>query len=443
MKSVEIPYTPRRWQAIMHQKLTRFTVMVIHRRAGKTVFAVAELVKRGLGEGIYRDDGDVNVPQVAYVAPTYKQAKQVSWEILKDMVRHLPNVKINESELRVELPNGGRILVLGSENPDSLRGLYLDYVVLDEVAQMPQPLWKEVIRPALSDKKGGALFIGTPKGRNFFHKLYVTGCSGVKNWSAILMTPEKTNALGQEELEDLKMELTEEEYDQELNCSFSAAIRGAYYVKQIAQAEADGRVTSCNYDPDYGVIAAWDIGFDGTSIWYAQLIMDKIHIIDFDHFVEQDIPHCLNVVKNKPYVYDYQILPHDAAKRQQTDHRKTVKGVISSQGLKCIVAKRSDLLDGINMGRRLVQKSVFNRPKVEKGLSSLRMYRSQYDENKGLLLSTPIHDEHSHPADAWRTLAMGLRENTTSKRTTPRNLGRYDPYKVIYNVQNDWDVYNG
>lgn len=425
----------------MHQKLTRFTVMVIHRRAGKTYFASAELLKRALGEGVYRRDGDNKAPQVAYLAPTYKQAKQVSWEIFKEIVRPIPNVKINESELRIDLPNGGRILVLGAENPDSLRGLYLDYAVLDEVAQMPRPLWKEVVRPALADKRGGALFIGTPKGKNFFHDLYVEGCSGRKNWSSVLMTPDKTQSLDESELEDLRIELTEEEYEQEIMCSFSAAIRGAYYVNQISAAEADGRVTRCSYDPDYPVVAAWDIGFDGTSIWYAQMIQDKLHIIDFDNFVEKDIPYCLNVVKNKPYVYDYQILPHDSVKRQQTDHRKTVKGIIEKQGLKCIVAKRSDLLDGINAGRRLIQKSVFNRPKVENGLNSLRMYRSQYDENKGLLMDKPLHDQHSHPADAWRTLAMGLREN----RQSPRRIGvmgTYDPYKTNYTVQNNWDVYN-
>lgn len=434
-KNATIPYVPRHWQAVMHQKLTRFTVMVIHRRAGKTTFAAAELVKRALqGE---------NRPQVAYIAPTYKQAKQVSWEILKNLVADIPHVKVNESELRIDLPNKGRILVLGAENPDSLRGLYLDYAVLDEVAQMPQPLWKEVVRPALADRKGGALFIGTPKGENFFHKIYLDGCSGRKGWSSILMTPEKTNALDQEELDALKEELTEEEYEQEIMCSFSAAIRGAYYVKQIAAAEADGRVTSCHYDPDYPVITAWDIGFDGTSIWYAQMVMDKLHIIDFDHFVEEDIPHCLNVVKNKPYVYEYQILPHDAVKRQQVDHRKSVKGLITSHGLKCRVARRSDLIDGINAGRRLIQKSVFNRAKTHKGLISLRQYRSQYDESRGILLSTPVHDEHSHPADAWRTLAMGLKEGPsaqTRKRTGV--VGNYDPYRPNYTTVSNWDVYN-
>jgi len=422
----------------MHEKLTRFTVMVIHRRAGKTYFGVNEAIKVVLTKG--------NRPQVAYIAPTYKQAKQVSWEIFKDAVKGIPGVKINESELRIDLPNGGRILVLGAENPDSLRGLYLDFVVLDEVAQMPRPLWREVIRPALADRKGGALFIGTPKGQNFFYDLYLRGLSGDKEWSSILMTPEKTHALDEEELESLSNELTTEEYDQEINCSFTAAIKGAYFKHQMARAEEAGRLTKTPYDPDYPVIAAWDIGFDGTSIWYAQMIMNTINIIDFDNFVDRDVPYCANVVKSKPYVYEHQILPHDAVKRSNLDRSKTVKGMLQSLGLKCIVAKKSDLLNGINAARRLIDKATFDLKKCRDGLNSLRMYRSKYDEQRGILSDEPLHDEHSHPADAWRTLAMGLKETSMNSRKRQGVIGSYDPYKLQYNTgntNNNWDVFEG
>lgn len=435
MAKVTIDYTPRHWQAVMHEKLTRFTCMVIHRRAGKTYFAVNELFKRVMT--------GKNKPQVAYIAPTYKQAKQVSWEIIKATVSAVPGVKINESELRVDLPNGGRILVLGAENPDSLRGLYLDYVVLDEVAQMPQALWREIVRPALSDREGGALFIGTPKGKNFFHTIYVKGKSGDAEWSSILLTPANTNALSDKELASLKSELTEEEYEQEFECSFTAAIRGAYFKTQMARAEADGRIKRVPHDPDYPVVAAWDIGFDGTSIWYAQMILDELRIIDFDNFIDQDVPYCANVVKNKNYVYDYQILPHDAVKRSNVDRRKTVKGMLESLGLKCRVAKRAGILDGINAARRLIDKAFFNLPKCEKGLDSLRMYRSKFDEARGVMSTDPLHDEHSHPADAWRTLAMGLKEIRGGSR--PRRVGAqgsYDPYKTNYSTVSNWDVYN-
>lgn len=430
---VTLPYSPRKWQAIMHQKLTRFTVMVIHRRAGKTWFAVSELLKRAL----YSDKPK---PQVAYIAPTYRQAKQVSWEIFKEMVRPIPGAKINESELRIDLPNGGRVLVLGAENPDSLRGLYLDYAVLDEVADMPAPLWGEVIRPALSDRQGGALFIGTPKGKNFFHELYLRGKSH-DEWSSILLTYKETEALDPSEVEALRGELAEEEFAQELECSFSAAIRGAYYGKQVARAENEGRIARVPYDRDYPVIAAWDIGFDGTAIWFVQLIGGEVRVIDFELFVDQDVPEVLNIVKNKPYVYEVQLLPHDAKKRMGVDKRKTIEGLISGMGLKTRVVQRTDILTGINAGRRLVDKAVFDADRTSTGMESMRQYRAQYDEAKGVMQSTPVHDKHSHPADAWRTLAMGLKETSVSKGTKPSVMGGYDPYKVEYNVQAEWDPY--
>lgn len=437
MAEIVIPYSPRDWQMNEHLNLKRFNVLVVHRRAGKTIFAVNELIKQVLKNPKAK-------PQVAYIAPTYRQAKQISWEIFKNFVAAIPNVKINESELRIDLPNGGRILVLGAENPDSLRGLYLDYVVLDEVADMPAHLWGTVIRPALADREGGAIFIGTPKGKNFFHELYVRGKDKTnKEWRSTLLDYTVTKALNDNEIESLRKELTEEEFEQELECSFTAAIRGAYFGKQMARAETDGRICRVKYDPDYPVIAAWDIGFDGTSVWYAQFINNEVRIIDFDHFVDEDIPHCVNVVKNKRYVYEYQILPHDAAKRSNLDKNKTIKGQIEKLGLKCIKAERSDFLEGISVARKLIDRAIFDIDRCAHGLESLRQYRAQYDESRGVFSNNPVHDKHSHPADAFRTLAMGMKKESNSSRLRKVGvMGQYDPYSVKHNLVSTWDVYN-
>lgn len=437
MANVVIPYNPRDWQLNEHRNLARFTVMVIHRRAGKTYFAVNELLKQALDPTKVR-------PQVAYVAPTYRQAKQVSWEIFKTMVAPIPGVVINESELRIDLPNGGRILVLGAENPDSLRGLYLDYVVLDEVADMPAHLWGTVIRPALADREGGALFIGTPKGKNFFHELYVRGKS-TEGWRSVLLDYRHTKALNLAEVEALRKELTEEEFEQELECSFTAAIRGAYFGKQMARAEADGRIRRVRYNPDYPVVAAWDIGFDGTTVWYAQFILNGVYIIDCDVFRnEEDIPEVLKVVKNKPYVYEFQILPHDAKKRSNLDKNKTVKGQVEKMGLKCRVAQRSDVMNGINAARKLIDRAEFDVDKCSEGLESLRQYRASYDESKGVFSNTPVHDKHSHPADAFRTLAMGMKETSGFQSQKKVGvIGSYDPMNANHTqIINNWDVYN-
>ena len=158
---IEIPYSPRKLQADLHKRLSdkRWGVVVCHRRFGKTVMAINHLLR----DAILREKPN---PRFAYIAPTYRQAKAVAWDYLKQFAEKIPMVRFHETELRCDLPNGARIQLLGAENPASLRGLYLDGVCLDEMADMPESLFPEVIRPALSDRKGYAVFIGTPRGHN-------------------------------------------------------------------------------------------------------------------------------------------------------------------------------------------------------------------------------------------------------------------------------------
>lgn len=432
-KKIVIPYQPRGWQYHEHNNLDRFTVLVIHRRAGKTVFAVNELIKRVLSSNKKR-------PQVAYIAPTYSQAKKVSWDIFKEFVKPIPGVKINESELRIDFPNGGRILVLGAENYDGLRGLYLDYAVMDEVADMPEPLWNQVIRPALSDRKGGALFIGTPKGKNYFHDLYLKGKTGDKSWRSTLLKYTDTDSIDSEEMELLKVEYKDkmELFEQEYNCSFTSAIKGAYFGRHIERAENDGRITTQPWDEDDSVVAAWDIGLDGTAIWYAQIQGGQVNIIDFDFFDDKDVREILRTVVNKPYLYSVQLLPHDAVKRQITNKNDSVKGIIQKQGLRVKIVKRIDVLDRITIARDLLNKCVFNNKTCEKGLHSLRLYKSGYDEAKGILKDKPEHSIHSHPADAFCYLAVGLKsgKNYSNNYSPKHNNMQGKP-----SVKKDWKVF--
>ena len=165
MNTITIPYKPRELQQQVHKNLKRFNVLVCHRRFGKTVLTVNELIKKCLQCQLPR-------PRYYYIAPTYSMAKRIAWDYLKYYTSVLPNMDYHETELRAELPNGGRIQLLGCERPQTLKGLYIDGVVLDEVAQMPPKMWTEVIRPALSDREGFMIAIGTPQGHNSFFDLY-------------------------------------------------------------------------------------------------------------------------------------------------------------------------------------------------------------------------------------------------------------------------------
>ena len=219
---VTIPYTPRYPQGDIHKELEshRFAVLVAHRRMGKTVLAVNHLIKRALTDGKERGF-------YAYVAPFRTQAEQIAWGYLQHFTEPIPFVKKNEQKLMLTLPNGASIRIFGADNPDSLRGLYFDGVILDEVAQMRTEVWGEIIRPALADRKGWAVFIGTPKGVNIFSQTYDQALKlqseGNPDWAAMLYSVYDTKAIDDKELESLKQEMSDSEFRQEFLCDFNAA----------------------------------------------------------------------------------------------------------------------------------------------------------------------------------------------------------------------------
>lgn len=221
---IKIPYKPRPfWAKEIHPALDQYkrAVIVCHRRFGKTVGCINQLIMRAL-------QNRLESPKYAYIAPFLKQAKMIAWEYLKKYTRTIPGVKVNESELWVELPSiypdltGARIYIIGADRPDSLRGTYLDGVILDEYAQMRKEVWGEIISPTLSDRHGWAVFIGTPKGQNQFYDIYLTAQKR-DDWYCCLHTVEETHLIDEKELESMKAAMTEAEIKQELYCDFAAS----------------------------------------------------------------------------------------------------------------------------------------------------------------------------------------------------------------------------
>jgi hypothetical protein len=294
----------------------RFKVVVAHRRFGKTVFAVMELVRAAARAA------PGAAARYAYLAPFQRQAKAVVWDILKDQARSLKQVGFHEGELRCDLENGARISLYGADDPDSLRGLYLDGVVLDEYAQMDPRAWSEVIRPALADRGGWAIFIGTPMGRNSFWKLYEQAKTA-PDWRAALFRASATGVLPAAELAAARAALREAEYAQEFECSFDAAIRGAYYGAEVAAAEAAGRIAGVAAEPRLPVHTAWDLGVgDATAIWFYQLAGREIRLIDYYENSGVGLDHYARELQRRGYVYGEHILPHDRACRSWAAARR-------------------------------------------------------------------------------------------------------------------------
>ena len=418
---IDTGYLPRRHQGEVHRALKRFNVLVCHRRFGKTVLCVNELIDRALRLA----SAGVSKPRLAYIAPFYRQAKAVAWDYLKAYTVAVPHRRVREAELRVDLPGGARITLYGADNPDSLRGLYLDWVVLDEYAQMRPGLWGEVIRPALADREGGAIFIGTPKGRNQFWEVY-TSAERDPDWHAALYRASETGIIPTVELEAARRQMTPEQFAQEFECSFQAAIQGAYYGREMAAAEDGGRVARVPWEPAAPVDTWWDLGIDdATAIWFAQSVGREVRLIDYYEASGVGLDHYAKVLGERAYVYGRHILPHDARVRELGTGRSRVE-TLAGLGLRATVARQQSLEDGINAVRLLLPRCWFDAERCARGLDALRQYRTDYDERLGTFKTTPLHNWASHAADAFRYGAVTRREVTAA--TPPaRAIVGYSP----------------
>lgn len=197
-------------QRALYEARKRFNVWVCHRRFGKTHLALYQLIIDAYQNARSR-------PRYGYIAPLYRQGKVIAWDLLKHLTRPLPDTKINEAELRVDLAGERRIQIFGADNPDALRGLYLDGVVFDEFAQMQPRVWSEVVRPALADRQGWSTFISTPLGKNHFHDLYQQAQNDPV-WHSAMYRVEDTGILSPEELASARQVMSPEQYAQEFEC---------------------------------------------------------------------------------------------------------------------------------------------------------------------------------------------------------------------------------
>lgn len=390
----------------------RWACIVAHRRAGKTVACVMDLVKQAI-------EHQGREPRYAYIAPTYTQAKDVAWSYLKEYTQPIPTMTRSESELSVTFPhNGARVRLYGAENYDRLRGLYLDGAILDEAGDIDPRAWPEVIRPALSDRKGWATFIGTPKGRNAFFDIHRLAESE-PDWFSAKLYASKTGLIAKEELDDARRTMTVEQYAQEYECSFDAAIRGAYYAKELNLAEEEGRIKPLTHDRNADVFACWDLGIgDMMAIWVFQLVGHEWHFLRYYENNGFGLDHYVDWIKDQPFKVHTHFLPHDGDARElQTG--KSRREYLEGRGLRCEIVPRHEVDDGINAARVRFNRMWFDAEGCKRGLDCLRMYRSEFDDKHQTLKPRPLHDWASHGADAFRCGVMGASERQ-QRPVTPR-----------------------
>ena len=346
-------------------------------------------------------------PRYAFISPTFKQGKATAWDYIKQFAGKIPGTKFNESELRCDLPNGSRITILGAENDQSLRGIFLDGCVFDETQSIKPTIFPEVIRPALADRKGWCVFIGTPKGRNYFYDLYQEA-KDKKDWYACLFKASETGILDQEELDAAKSIMSEDLYEQEFECSFQAAITGSYYGALIEKLEAQNRISEDLYDDSLDIETWWDLGLnDSTSIWFAQRYKGEIRLIDYYENAGVGLDHYAQILDQRGYEYSKHIFPHDVKVRELGNYGKSRLESLLELGIVGEVAPKLSIEDGIEAVRKALPNCWFDKNKCQQGIEHLKAYQKKWDDKNQCFRNKPMHNFASHTADAFRTGIIG------------------------------------
>ena len=432
---IDFGYKPRPQQAAIHASGKRFAVLVTHRRMGKTIYAIMEMVDQGLRL-------DRHNPRYGYIAPTYAQAKRIAWDYLVDYCKKMPGLQVNTKDLTLTIPrpwkgDNIKIMLLGSENPDSLRGIYLDGCVLDEYGSMSNIILPEIVRPALSDRKGWLRVIGTPRGPNHFERIYDMAVAeqkaGSDRWAAFSFKASETGILSQEELDDAAKTMSREQYAQEFECDFSSAQIGSYFGDCVADLQARGHIGEVPWERYMPVETWWDLGMnDLTAIWFYQRVGDEHRFIDYYENCGKALDFYVKVMRDKPYIYgdgNPHHLPFDANVREQATGNTRIK-TLRTLGLKATVPiKRAGFEDGIDAARRLLSANTwFDATKCRSGLDALKNYKKRWNPKLEIWEKGPDKGWANRAADALRYAALDIRLEKTefewlswNRRKFPRN----------------------
>ena len=407
-EGIHLGYAPRPQQRLLHEAIEhhRWTVAVCHRRFGKSVAAINHLIQSALSCSKPR-------PRFSLIAPTYRQAKMIGWDYLKLYTRNVPGVEQRESDLTVNLPGDRRITLYGADNPDALRGSYFDGVVFDEHGLQPSNAFSEIVRPALADRAGWAVFLGTPNGKNEFYRMAERAQENADGqWAYQQYRASETGILDAAELAAARAVMTADQYAQEFECSFAAAVQGSIYTLELAAARDEGRIGIVPVDKILPVDTTWDLGVgDATSIIFSQGTRGgDLRIVDYYEASGEGLPHYAHVLQSKGYTYGKHFAPHDIQVRELGTGRSRLE-VAASLGIRFDTVPRvhtsaaGEVEEGIHAARMLMARCWIDAVRCKALLEALQHYRREYNSRLSEFRATPVHDWSSHGADAMRYLA--------------------------------------
>jgi phage terminase large subunit len=426
-KIITHEYKPREIFLDFHARKQRWAIEVVHRRGGKTVATINDTINRILYftppkiQGIpSREPG-----RYAYVAPFLNQARQIAWDYVKRYSATMLKKPPSEAELSVTYFNDCKLTLYGADNPDSFRGQYFDGVDLDEYGLMKPSIWGEVLLPTLVDRKGWATFIGTPNGPNHFRTLVRLARADPQRWFFAMHKASETGLIPQEELDEMRKLMLPEEYEQEMECSFEASARGAFYSMEVAAAEREERIRPLNPNKDMPLHFIFDLGYrDDTATIAFQDAVDAYPIIHAESDNLRPIRHYINRIHEICLHYDCARgnvwLPHDAKAKTLQTGRSIVEQFVAA-GIKPMIVPNLDVIDGIAAARMLFPEIYFNAalngldgPCAEL-VEALKTYRRKWDEDKKAFDNQPIHDWSSHYADVFRYFGIVAKKQTLTR----------------------------
>lgn len=434
MPEIRLPafYTPRVyqeavWNYMLQDKLGLRASMVWHRRGGKDLTAINICAMKSFQR----------VGTYWHVLPTYKQGKQIVWEgmtgdgtpFIDSFPKELVTRK-REVDLQIDLINGSKYRVVGSDNVDSIVGTNPIGVVFSEYSLQDPSAW-DYIRPILAENGGWAMFIFTPRGKNHGYTLHEMARKNPDRWFSQTLSIEDTGAVDKGTIEDERKDgMAEELIQQEYYCSFNAPLVGSYYATQMTNAEKEGRIRNCPWEPLLPVHTFWDLGVDDhTTIWFMQEYGDEFRFIDYYSNSGEGLPHYIKELNTKQYVYGRHYAPHDIKVREFSSGKsryETAKGL----GITFQIVAKHDLSDGIEQTRNILPRCYFDETKCDTGIQCLKSYRKEWNEVMKTYSTTPVHDWASHGADAFRMFAWRSKDLARQRKGKPKS-STVDDYNYL------------
>lgn len=404
---VALPFSPRPWQVPLINEQARRIVAVVHRRAGKSTGLMWRGIKRGLT--IRRTDPP---PRIIHTLPYQVQWGRTGlWDRLSLAGNSIPGARVMKSEMRVILPNGATYQAGGMDKPDSWRGGYADEIILDEYDDTQAEGQTTAILPMLADFDGVLVQSGTPKGYGRLKAAYERAKADPKQ-ANYLLRYQDTGALSADAIATLRQEMTEEEFAQEMECSFDTPNSGAYFARDLQVAETEGRIGSVPYDPMLPVWTAWDLGMDdSTAIWFVQVSpAGELRWIDYHESGGVGLQAYAAALMGKGYVYAKHILPHDVDVRELGTGVSRLE-VLTKLGVRPVkIVPAMNPIERITAFRLLLTRSRFDATRCAQGLKALWHYRREWNEKAGVFRPNPVHDWASHASDAAGHFAIGFEE---------------------------------